>query len=96
VWDVLTGKPLGPVLRSAAGFTGGDLSPDGRLGLVVGRDELVRFLEVPTPLEGDARRLTLWAQVLTGMELDGQGGLRLLDGATWRDRSRRLRELPER
>jgi hypothetical protein len=41
-------------------------------------------------VEGDAGRIVLWAQVLTGMELDGGGVARVLDAAAWRQRRERL------
>jgi hypothetical protein len=42
---------------------------------------------------GDGEWLALWAQVLTGMELDDFGEIRVLDAATWQQRRQRLREL---
>jgi tRNA A-37 threonylcarbamoyl transferase component Bud32 len=45
------------------------------------------------PVEGTPERITLWAQVLTGMELDASGVARPLDAATLAERKRRLDEL---
>jgi hypothetical protein len=42
---------------------------------------------------GDPERITLWAQVLTGMELDEQGGAHLLDAPTWQQRREALESL---
>jgi hypothetical protein len=43
-------------------------------------------------VEGRGERVALWAQVLTGMELDADGVARLLDPAAWQERRRRLAE----
>jgi hypothetical protein len=45
------------------------------------------------PADGIPERITLWAQVVTGMELDDAGIARPLDEATLADRKRRLEEL---
>ena len=39
------------------------------------------------------RRIVLWAQVLTGMELDADGEVRTLDGREWQQRRKALEEL---
>jgi hypothetical protein len=42
---------------------------------------------------GDADRLRLWVEVLTGLELDADGVAGPLDGPTWQERRKRLDEL---
>ena len=46
----------------------------------------------PAPLVGGVDRLTLWAQVSTGLELDEHGEVRILDADAWHDRRRRLHD----
>jgi hypothetical protein len=46
--------------------------------------------KLPPDAEGNAARRVLWAQVLTGLELDADGAVRVLDGAEWRERRQRL------
>ena len=41
----------------------------------------------------DSERIRLWAQVITGMETDDFGTIRVLDAAAWHDRRRRLQKL---
>jgi hypothetical protein len=41
---------------------------------------------------GDVAQVVLWAQVVTGMELDADHVVRVLDPVTWRERRRRLEE----
>jgi hypothetical protein len=45
------------------------------------------------PVNGEVKRLVLWSQVITGMELTSQGGTRFLDAATWRERRRILNQM---
>jgi hypothetical protein len=49
--------------------------------------------QVPTPLEGGVEHVVLWTQVLTGMELNDHGAVRVLDAETWHERRQRLRGL---
>jgi hypothetical protein len=39
---------------------------------------------------GAVERVTLWTQVLTGLELDEHGGVRVLDDQEWRRRREQL------
>jgi hypothetical protein len=48
---------------------------------------------VPNAVAGEVERITLWTQVLTGMELDDHGAVQVLDGPTWQERRRRLEQL---
>ena len=41
---------------------------------------------------GAAEQIELWIQVLTGMELEADGGVRVLDAATWQQRRLRLQD----
>jgi hypothetical protein len=38
---------------------------------------------VPVPPAGAGEHIRLWSQVITGMELDASGGVRLVDAETW-------------
>jgi hypothetical protein len=61
--------------------------------LTGGADGLVRFWRVPTPLDGEVERISLWVQVSTGLELTAEGRVHVLEADTWRDRHQRLEEL---
>ena len=52
-----------------------------------------RLWRVPSPLAGDASRLTLWVQAPTARELDAGGGVHELDAKSWSDRRQRLDRL---
>src|SRR5262249_40299751 len=60
--------------------------------LTVG-DGTARLWPVPRPIKGDPQRITLWAEVLSGVELDDHGSGRVLDAATWRERKQELETL---
>ncbi|HKB04475.1 MAG TPA: hypothetical protein VKD90_19790, partial [Gemmataceae bacterium] len=52
--------------------------------------EIVREWPMPTGMTGTAEQLELWAQVKTGMVLEADGGVRILDALEWQDRRRKL------
>jgi eukaryotic-like serine/threonine-protein kinase len=96
LWDVASGKLIGPSLSSRASEPGGPITgvfrPDGR-AVVTATVDKARLWVVPSPVAGDADRIVLWVQVLTGMELDAAGVIRELDASTWQQRRQRLRRL---
>jgi WD40 repeat protein len=99
LWDVATGKQLGPSMQHAGEVMRVGFEPDGA---VLTSEEGVfppsappsaaRFWRVAPSPEGTDDQIELWAEVMTGMELDENGGARVLDVATWRERARRLRQ----
>jgi hypothetical protein len=90
LWDAATGKAIGPSLALGrnAGF-----APDGATYLASNGATTVCGLKVPARLEGDTERLVLWAQVLTGLEMDAKGTIGVLDGVKWNERRQRLEKL---
>jgi WD40 repeat protein len=96
VWEAATGRRRGPPASFPGPVHAVAFSPDGRRvvagsGNVDGRGE-ARAWSLPGPLGGDAARIALWAQVLTGTELDERGEARALDRPARAARVRRLRE----
>jgi WD40 repeat protein/tetratricopeptide (TPR) repeat protein len=49
-----------------------------------------RIWSLPAPVEEDPAVILLWTQVLTGLELDGDGQVRPLDAPAWQERRQRL------
>ena len=44
-------------------------------------------------MEGDDEQLELWSQVVTGMELEADGAVRVLEGTTWHEWCLKLKDL---
>jgi eukaryotic-like serine/threonine-protein kinase len=93
LWDVATGRPIGAALQHDHWVSSGAFSPDGRFILTGSRDTTARLWPTPRLLEGQVERISLWVEVVTGMELDDAGTVRVLDAETWRKRRLRLQEL---
>ena len=47
---------------------------------------VLRLWEVPAPLEGNGERITCWTEIITGMELDVEGMVHVLDAGIWHER----------
>jgi WD40 repeat protein len=93
VWDVCTGKALGPPLPHAGPVRTVAFRPGGRAVLTAGDELAARLWPLARPVEGGRERLALWVRVLTALELEADGVVRVLDGAEWLERRRRLDEL---
>jgi WD40 repeat protein/serine/threonine protein kinase/tetratricopeptide (TPR) repeat protein len=101
LWDAATGRQIGQAM-DYTGYVGWvAFSPDGRFMLThnyanTGWSWDVptgRLWDAPAPLPEDAPRLAAWVEAVTGLELDEQGSVRVLDRDAWRERHRRLAQL---
>ena len=52
-----------------------------------------RLIPVPRPVTGSIDHVVLWTQVLTGMELDDEGTVRVLSSSAWKAKRKRLDDL---
>jgi WD40 repeat protein len=93
LWDTATGKPLGPALRHPAPVRAGAIHPAGHTVLTVSEEGTARLWPVASPVEGDAERVALWAEVITGLELTPTGHAHALGVRAWQERSRHLERL---
>jgi WD40 repeat protein/serine/threonine protein kinase len=93
LWDATTGKQLGPALHHPGPVSCVAFHPDGRSFATGSSDNAVRFWPLPCPMAGSAKRIRLWAQVITGMEMDDQGNFQVLNGAEWETRRQWFQEL---
>jgi WD40 repeat protein len=93
-WDPATGKHLGPPLLHPGPVQHVAFWHDDKIVLTAGagEDKIARFWQLSPAVAGDPDQVELWSQVVTGMELDANGGLRVLDAATWQERSSRLKD----
>jgi WD40 repeat protein len=90
LWDVATGRPLGPPLDHPKAASSVAFAPDGLTLLTGCVDGVARLWPLPAPVSETPERGKLRLQVLTGLELDENGGVRALDAAAWRQRRDRL------
>jgi WD40 repeat protein len=105
LWEIASGKPVGPALEHPKAVTniglmqqvfGGEsvgFSPDGKWILTASIDNTARIWKLPAPWDGAPERIALTVIVQTGMEVDESGTIRLLDAETWRQRRQQLERL---
>jgi eukaryotic-like serine/threonine-protein kinase len=94
VWDLTNAVPQGGVaLRHDAPLNAVAYSPDGSTILTGCRDGTARLWPAPALLSGNVNRISLWVQVVTGMELDAANYFRVLDAETWHQRRQGLVDL---
>jgi WD40 repeat protein/serine/threonine protein kinase len=95
-WEATTGKPVGPPRVHGNALLSLAFHPDGQTLLTGCWDHNAWLWRSPEPVGGEIERLRLWTELTTGMELDKDGAIRILDGAIWLERQRRLDELDNR
>jgi len=90
LWDVASGKQIGPPFVHDGPVLRVVFSRDGAMVQTATADQTMHAWQVRAPAEGTAERLELWAQVVTAMELEPDGGVHILDAATWQKRQNLL------
>jgi hypothetical protein len=91
LWDVATCRQLGPPIRVGFIVSLVAFSPDGKQ--ILAECGTMHTLLTPLPMPGTPAQLRLWAEVVTGMELDAGGGVNWLDAAAWRQRHQQWQQL---
>jgi WD40 repeat protein len=94
LWDAGTGKPIGAPLQHQGPVVAVAFSPDGKTVLTGSGwpDKSARLWRLPQ-VTGDPERVALWAQVVTGIDLDEHGEPVPLGAAEWQQRRQRLEKL---
>jgi WD40 repeat protein len=89
LWDVATGKQLGPPLdRNGPGPVA--FCPDGTMLAVAGRQGRIVLWRPPQPRTGSVEQLRLEVEVLTGMTLDSREVVRPVDAGEVQQRRQLL------
>jgi WD40 repeat protein/tetratricopeptide (TPR) repeat protein len=90
IWDVATALPVGPPLQPRSWVAAVAFSPNGK-NLATGcMDTKARIWDLPTPVEGDERRIVLSTEVLTTMQLNDNDRSSPLTSPVWTLRQREL------
>ncbi len=94
LWDVATGQPIGkPMEHQGPDLAVVAFSPDGKTILTASVDGSEWLWEAPAHLPDNVPRLAAWVETLTGLELDEQGAIHVLEPSAWRQRRDRLEQL---
>ena len=91
VWNATLGRPVGPALLHKSGIVAAAFGGNDTVRLA-GSLTLWEW-RVPRAVAGEVERLQLWAEVISGKELDVGGGVQSLEAVAWSERSRRLQQL---
>jgi WD40 repeat protein/serine/threonine protein kinase len=91
--ETATGKQLGPPLQHRDMVKAVALSADGKTALTGSADKAARLWRVPQSLVGAPERIRVWAQVISGLEVDENGTAHVLDAASWLERRQCLEKL---
>jgi WD40 repeat protein len=90
LWKAADGTPIGRRLIHPDEVRAVAFSPDGRTLATGTRGGITRLWQVPPQLDGSSRRITLWVQVVSGLELDGNEDVHVLDAESWHARRQSL------
>jgi peroxiredoxin len=93
IWHAATGKAIGPPLRHRNDVWTVSCSPDGKRAVTGSNDGTAALWALPAPIQGEIEQLRLWAQIVTGMELDQSGAIHVLDAKAWQERCGRFEEV---
>src|SRR5207249_8194343 len=91
-WDAATGQPLGQTMEHQGDVWAVAFSPDGKR-LLTGSGEGIARLWDAAELPDNLPRLSAWVSVVTGLELDEEGAVRVLDATAWGLRRQTLDQL---
>jgi tetratricopeptide (TPR) repeat protein len=92
LWDAATGRPIGPPLRHEGWVDEVAFSPDGKTVLTASLDNTARLWDV-TELPDEPERVSAWVSKATGLGLDDDDEIKLLDSTALSENRERLESL---
>ncbi len=79
LWDVNTGRMIEQLPSHSQAIAAVGFGETGEALYTVGCDGVIRCRTRPPPLHGDPALILLWAEMFTGMEVDANGEMRMLE-----------------
>ena len=92
LWDSATCRPLSPVLPLTSNTAPHMAFNAPGTHFFLHEDE-THLYRTPRPLQGNVERIVMASKVLTGLELDSEGRMQILNAAQWQQYRNRLQEL---
>jgi WD40 repeat protein/serine/threonine protein kinase len=93
LWMASDGTPIGRPLMHPDEVRAVAFSPNGRTLATGTRGGIARLWQAPPRLDESVRRIKLWVQVVSGLELDGNEAVHVLDAESWHARRQSLQEM---
>jgi WD40 repeat protein/serine/threonine protein kinase len=94
LWDVGTCRQVGPIISHDNRVSCAAFSRDGKKFATGSEDQTACIWPTPIEADGDSTHVMLWAQMLTGMELESNGVLQPLEFSKWQELRRLLHPGP--
>ncbi|PWT73841.1 MAG: hypothetical protein C5B46_04910, partial [Proteobacteria bacterium] len=69
VWDIRTGKRVGPAFEHRADLSTIAVHPEGKYILTGSHGRMAICWRIPEPMEGSLDDIRLWVETMTGMEM---------------------------
>jgi len=82
LWDTVLGQPIGPPRIHRNAVLQLTMNPSGTEVFTRCRDQSISLQKIPTLLR-DFDRLSARIESITGLRMDDNGSLELLDGKVW-------------
>jgi WD40 repeat protein len=90
LWHVPTGRQIGATVVQSSAIVAAAFIPNSARAITGSFDGLCQPWRVPAPLAGDATRLRLWVETVTGWRQSDSGNPIALSPAEWEQRRQQL------
>ncbi len=90
LWDRATAQPIGGAMQHQGPVLGVAFRPDGKAVLTASGDNTVRVWPI-AELVDDLDRVRTWVESITGLDLDEDGSVQVMENARWLERRDQVR-----
>jgi WD40 repeat protein/serine/threonine protein kinase len=80
LWDLATGKPIGPVLNHSGAVSALAFAPDNQSIATGDVNGTVQVWKMPAPISDEPNQVLTWVEQITGMKIDSIRGLNTREG----------------